>query len=327
MDDPQTIPSSPTPPDQSMRDGLIAAILAFLAGQDLLTLEEIRSALEREIDGAGAQALMALRERLAMDVGWSYYPRDPLAQRIHHLLADRFLEPESGMAGAEHLPSVTGRPVAFFANHLSYADANVVPVLLQRSGRGELADRLTAIAGPKIFANRQRRFSSLCFGTIKVPQSAGVSSEDAVLSAREVAKAARCSIDVARRRLAKGDALLLFGEGTRSRTCAMQPMLPGVARYLEVPGAWVLPVGLVGPESLFPVGDATIRPARVVMRLGAPIAAGALLEGAEGDRRLVMDAIGLAIAELLPSDYRGVYAVGGDFPAARQLLEVSRMAV
>src|SRR5207247_7290828 len=122
-------------------------------------------------------------------------------------------------------------------------------VLLERAGAGALAARLTAIAGPKVFTSRERRFSSLCFGTIKVAQSAGVSSGEALLNAREVARAARQAIDAASARLAAGDALLLFGEGTRSRTAAMQPMLAGVARYLSRPGTWVLPAALTGPES------------------------------------------------------------------------------
>ncbi len=310
-----------------MRDALIAGILAFLTGQDLLTLEDIRAALGREIDDAGPDALIALKERLTMDIGWAYYPRDPLAHRIHHLLADRFIQPDSRVSGTHHLATVMAVPVAIFANHLSYADANVVEVLLQRSGGAALANRLTAIAGPKVFTSRQRRFSSLCFGTVKVPQSTEVSSEEARLSAREVARAARRAIDVARARLGAGDALLLFGEGTRSRTGGMQPMLAAVARYLDVPGTWVLPVGLTGPETLFPVDDATIRPAAIEMRLGCPFRADALLARADGDRRLVMDAIGFAVAELLPAQYRGVYGCGDQFPEARDVLHDSRVAV
>ena len=38
---------------RSGRDALIEAILEFLADQELLTLQEIRIALEREIDSAG----------------------------------------------------------------------------------------------------------------------------------------------------------------------------------------------------------------------------------------------------------------------------------
>jgi hypothetical protein len=93
-------------------------------------------------------------------------------------------------------------------------------------------------------------------------------------------------------------------------------MLAGVARYLEVPGTRILPAGLTGPEALFPVDSATVHPARVTLRFGAPFDAAGLFAAASNDRRVVMDAIGLAIAELLPERYRGVYADAGAFPDA-----------
>jgi 1-acyl-sn-glycerol-3-phosphate acyltransferase len=304
----------------SGRDRLIDAVLDFLGGQDLLEANDIRLMLAREIDDAGPDALLALKARLAEDGGWEYYPRDPIAQRVHHSLARRFLAGDSELHGAEHLALVADGPVAMFANHLSYADANVIEVLLQRSGGTAFANRLTAIAGPKVFSSRARRFSSLCFGTIKVPQSAEVSSGEAALNAREVARAARRAIDVARERLRMGDVLLLFGEGTRSRRASMRPLLPGVARYLDVPGTWVVPVGLTGSETLFSIDDPLLRPARVVMAVGRPIRAEDLLAHANGDRRLVTDAIGLAIAELLPPSYRGAYGNVEDFSDAVAVL-------
>jgi 1-acyl-sn-glycerol-3-phosphate acyltransferase len=296
-----------TQPAAATRAQVIGGILNFLSGQDLLAIAEIRHALEREIDEAGSEAIVALRNRLTSEAGWGYYPPDPLARRIHHVLADRFLEAESQVLGSEHLQAIVSTPVAIFSNHLSYADANVIDVLLERSGAASLACRLTAVAGPKVFTSRERRFSSLCFGTIKVPQSAEVSSEEAVLNPRDVARAARQSIDAARARLRHGDALLLFGEGTRSRTGAMHAMLAGVARYLDAADAWVLPVGLTGSEALFPLGDATIHPSRPALRIGQPFRADALLARADGDRRLAMDVIGVAIAAVLPLSYRGVY--------------------
>jgi 1-acyl-sn-glycerol-3-phosphate acyltransferase len=310
-------------PMHTGRDALVGAILEFLADQDLLTRQEIRIALEREIDRAGPDALLALKTRLGDDNGWDYYPRDPLAQRIHYLLADRFLGNGSALRDAHYLDQLAGTPVVVVANHLSYADANVIEVLLQGASGADLANRLTALAGPKVFTSRERRFSSLCFGTVKVPQSAGVASEEAVLNERDVARAARRAIEVARGRLRDGDALLLFAEGTRSRTGAMQTMLAGAARYLDVPGTWVLPAGLTGPEELFPVETSSLCPAPVVLQLGRPIRAETLLARAGRDRRVIMDALGLAVAETLPTAYRGVYLHADDFPdAVRVLREV-----
>jgi 1-acyl-sn-glycerol-3-phosphate acyltransferase len=311
-------------PHRSTRDALIAAILAFIGSGQLLPIDDIRGALEREIDAAGPDALVALRARLSADDGWVYYPPDPLARRIHHLLADRFLEGGSTLVGGEHLDALGTGPLTLFAIHLSYADANVIEVLLQRAGAGALANRLTAIAGPKVFTSRERRFSSLCFGTIKVPQSAEVSSGEAQLHPREVARAARQAIDVAFSRLAAGDALLLFGEGTRSRTARMQPLLAGVARYLELAGTTVLPIGLTGPEALFPVDSATVHPTRIVARVGPPIDAASLLAHARGNRRVAVDAVGLAIAELLPPSYRGAYGDARAHSAAHDVLRRSK---
>ena len=310
--------------DPSGRDRLVDAILGFLAGQDLLDAPDVRAELEREIDAAGPDAVLDLKSRLETDHGWNYYPRDRLAHAIHHRLADRFLDHGSILCGANHLTGLIGAPIVCPANHLSYADANVIEILLHRAGAEEIASRLTALAGPKVFTSRDRRFSSLCFGTIKVPQSAEVSSGEAALNARDVAVAARRSIDVALERLRSGDVLLLFPEGTRSRTSAMQSMLPGVARYLTVPGTWVVPIGLTGTEHLFSVNDSRLQPARVIVQIGNPVLADTLRVHARADRSVMMNAIGLAIAELLPESYRGAYGDPDRYAEAARVLRQSR---
>jgi 1-acyl-sn-glycerol-3-phosphate acyltransferase len=316
--------TAPGRPEQVVRDAVIGGILGFLGHQDHRALTEIRVALESEIDAAGPDALLALRAHMTADYGWGYYPPDPLARRIHEALGGRFLDPASTLLDGHLLTPLADARVAFFSNHLSYADANVVQFLLHRGGAAALANRLTAIAGPKIFSSRERRFSSMCFGTVKVPQSVDVSSGEAVLSARDVARAARYAIDVARTRLDAGDALLLFGEGTRSRTASLQPMLAAVARYLEAPGIWIVPAGLLGPEKLFPIDDARVQRARAELRVGRPFPAATLVACAADDRRVVMDAIGLAIAEVLPATYRGVYSDPSGYREAAEALGAAR---
>jgi 1-acyl-sn-glycerol-3-phosphate acyltransferase len=290
------------------RTPLVDTIVRFLAHEGVADAREIRDCVEHAIDESGPGAIESLSARLSRTgADWAYYPCDPLARRIHHALAPRVLQPAPLVIGTHHLDAATDKPLVIFANHLSYSDANVVEVVLRNAGAGCLADRLTAIAGPKVYSNITRRFSSLCFGTIKVPQSSERSSEDAVMNPRDVARAARRAIQIAQERIALGEALLIFAEGSRSRTAQMQPFLPGTARYLEVHGTWVLPIGIAGTEKLFPIDGAALHAVPITMSVGRPMAASAVSARFRNNRRRVMDYIGHAVAELLPAEYRGVY--------------------
>ncbi len=291
------------------RPGLVAAITAFLANQE--HLDEIRASIEAELDEAGAEALADLNSRLSTaGADWTYNERDPLARRLHQRLAEHVLLPGSTLEAGEELTRLTGKPVVIVANHLSYADANLVEVLLHRAGGDAraISDRLTVIAGPKVYSSLKRRFSSLCFGTVKTPQSSAVSSEEAVMTSRDVARAARRSIDAAHERLFRGDVLLVFAEGTRSRTREMQQTLTAVTRYFDFPDVWLVPVGITGTEAMFPIGEDGLHPVRAVATIGRPLEARALHDEAGGDRRRMMDVVGARIAALLPQEYRGAYA-------------------
>ncbi|MEO5740764.1 MAG: lysophospholipid acyltransferase family protein [Vicinamibacterales bacterium] len=294
------------------REPLIDTIVRFLAHERVADAREVRECVERAIDESGPGAIDLLSGRLLKaGAEWAYYPHDPLARRIHHALASRVLQPEPVVRGIHHLDEVRNAPLVIFANHLSYSDANVVEVILRSAGASCVADRLTAIAGPKVYSNVTRRFSSLCFGTIKVPQSPERSTEDAVMNHRDVARAARRAIQISQERLTLGEALLIFAEGSRSRTAQMQQFLPGTARYLELPGTRVLPIGVSGTEKLFPIDGAALHPVPITMNIGRPMLASDLRDQFRRDRRMMMDCVGFAVADLLPLEYRGVYAYRG----------------
>ena len=291
------------------REPLVETIVRFLAHERASDSREIRACVERAIDESGPGAIDSLSARLLRaGTDWAYYPHDPLARRIHHALASQVLQPEPVVDGTHHLDAARDKPLVIFANHLSYSDANVVEVLLRNVGACCLADRLTAIAGPKVYSDLTRRFSSLCFGTIKVPQSSERSTEDAVMNPREVARAARRAIEIAQERLSLGEALLIFAEGSRSRTAQMQPFLSGTARYLDARDTWVLPIGITGTEKLFPIDGAALHRVPITMNIGRPVPASYLRDQYGRDRKSMMESIGHAVAELLPQAYRGVYA-------------------
>jgi 1-acyl-sn-glycerol-3-phosphate acyltransferase len=293
------------------KDALLGPIVRY-AGDRPEARERLRSELDALLEQQGPEALDQLVTRiLTTGADFTYYPKDPLACLIHSRVADLAVTRDSGLLDVENLSALSGRPTVFLSNHLSYSDANLLAVLLERAGYADIAGRLTVIAGPKVYSDPLRRFASLCFGTIKTPQSTARSSEEAVMSAREVARLARETIEMADRRLRAGDALLLFVEGTRSRTASMQRALPAVARYLEYPDALLVPLAVTGSEKFVPIGEERLTPTRVTFRVGRPAPGPSLSERCEGNRRLMMDAVGFAIARLLPAEYRGTYSEGG----------------
>jgi 1-acyl-sn-glycerol-3-phosphate acyltransferase len=288
---------------------LADAIIKFVATKSSVPESRVRSLIERIVDEAGPEAVDRLHARLGQPAeAWGYYEREPLAQRVHHQLAPIVLQERPVVSGAAHLDAIRGRAAIIVANHLSYSDANVIEYLLHQCGHGDVADRLAVIAGPKIYSDLSRRFSSLCFGTIKSPQNESVSSGEAAMSAREVAIAARETLATAKARLAIGDALLVFAEGTRSRSGGMQPFLPGVSRYFEDDEVLVVPIGITGTEDMWAIGETRLGSARISMTVGEPMTVRAIKAAVGNDRRAFVDAIGRDVAALLPAPYRGVYA-------------------
>src|SRR5258708_12159625 len=108
----------PRTPAECGRDPLVAAITAFLARDHAPALGEIRESLQREIDDAGPEALTGLGDRLSQaGTDWSYYPSDPLARRIHRLLARRALQQPPAPPRIHPLAPAPRQPAAILAHH------------------------------------------------------------------------------------------------------------------------------------------------------------------------------------------------------------------
>jgi 1-acyl-sn-glycerol-3-phosphate acyltransferase len=296
--------------------GRISALLVEWGAGEGANLE--RRVAEALADVHDAE-LEAFGERLATTGHtWGYHPFDPVCRRISRLVHTLVLRPGSGLEASNALTFARSHPVFFVANHLSYIDANVIDALLVAGGFADVADKATVLAGPKVFAAPIRRLASLCFGTIKMPQSQSTASGEAVMPRREVARLALETLASVAERRAKGDHLLVFIEGTRSRTGAMARVLPAAARYFEPAGTQIVPLGLSGSEKLMPLETDTVVPTEVHLRVGRVIDAGELFARAGCKRPIVADALGFLIADLLPPEYRGEYAdVAPGLEAAR----------
>jgi len=93
--------------------------MAFLSGPGETAPAGVRRVLDAEVRRARHEGLVALGRSLeTAGTEWTYHPADPLARRIHHVLADELLAPGSCLEGVGHLAALEARPVVIIANHL-----------------------------------------------------------------------------------------------------------------------------------------------------------------------------------------------------------------
>ena len=203
--------------------------------------------------------------------------------------------------GAENVPAKGGAILA--ANHLSFADWVFMPLALDR--------RITFVAKSDYFTGEgvkgwaQRRFFA---GTGQVPidRSGGRASEGALRAGMKV--------------LARGDLFGIFPEGTRSHDGRLYKGRTGVARMAleaEVP---VIPVAVIGTDTIAPPGKLLSKVMSPTIRFGTPLDF-SRYEGMSGDRfilRSVTDEIMYAIMELSGQEYVDVYAPTAKELAAKQ---------
>ncbi|WP_199443341.1 lysophospholipid acyltransferase family protein [Umezawaea beigongshangensis] len=154
--------------------------------------------------------------------------------------------------GLENVPAEGA--VILAPNHLSFVDSVVIPMVVQR--------RVAFLAKAEYFEGTGLRgalsrwyFTSL--GHVPVRRGEG--------------RAARDSLDAAGRILARGEAFVIYPEGTRSLDGMLHRGRTGVARMALESGAPVVPVGLIGTDALLPVGRRVPRRCRVTVRFGKPM--------------------------------------------------------
>lgn len=81
----------------------------------------------------------------------------------------------------------------------------------------------------------------------------------------------RESMTLAEAVLRRGNALVLFPEGTRKEGLSVEPLHDGAMFVAARTGATVVPVGIGGSERAMPLGARIPRPAKICIVIGAPI--------------------------------------------------------
>jgi 1-acyl-sn-glycerol-3-phosphate acyltransferase len=145
--------------------------------------------------------------------------------------------------GREHIPA--DGPVIFAANHRSFLDPFVIACMSRRP--------LYYVAKKELFAKPLTAWFLNSLGAFPIDR--GAADEDAMGTARQI--------------LERGDAVLIFPEGTRIRPGGLGAPKRGVGRLALETGAPVIPVAVIGTEEIRKKWR--IRPHKVSIRAGAPL--------------------------------------------------------
>ena len=145
--------------------------------------------------------------------------------------------------GREHIPA--RGPVIFASNHRSFLDPFVIAVMARR---------------PIYFVAKKEIFD--------IPVAGRILS---VLGAFPIDRGSsdHGALDTAKAILARGDAVLIFPEGTRTRPGALGRAKRGVGRLALETGAPVVPIAVIGTESVR--RGWRFRPHKVRIRAGRPV--------------------------------------------------------
>jgi glycerol-3-phosphate dehydrogenase (NAD(P)+) len=145
--------------------------------------------------------------------------------------------------GREHLPR--SGPLLLASNHRSFLDPFVIGTLVRRP--------VYYMAKRELFEKRWQAVLLNALGAFPVDRGAGDSD----------------AMDTARAILARGDCVVVFPEGTRMRPGPLGQPRRGVGRLALETGAPVVPVAVIGSDTVR--RGWRIRPRKVRLRVGRPL--------------------------------------------------------
>ncbi|HUE74411.1 MAG TPA: lysophospholipid acyltransferase family protein [Pirellulaceae bacterium] len=151
------------------------------------------------------------------------------------------------VAGRENWPESGGALVC--ANHQSYLDPPLVGLTCPR--------RLTYLGRQTLFGNKLLAPIITFLDTIPIDREGG----------------GLAGLKETLRRLKRGDMVLIFPEGTRTRNGALQSLKPGFCAVARRSGVPLVPVALDGAYDAWPRTSPLPRGGRLAVVIGKPISA------------------------------------------------------
>ncbi len=195
------------------------------------------------------------------------------------------------IVGSDYLQDID-KPTIFVCNHLSNSDGLVLSKVLKDIDP-------TFVAGVKLSSNS---LTSIGLNVVKTtsikPNSADTEGLKNIISL-----------------VKKGESILIFPEGTRSRTESLMEAKKGIILIAKMTGVPIVPIGIYGTEKLLPINKDSDMSAEKFEYADVNINIGkqfVLIKKEKGQDRkdyaeFTTNYIMKKIAELLPESYRGVY--------------------
>jgi 1-acyl-sn-glycerol-3-phosphate acyltransferase len=193
--------------------------------------------------------------------------------------------------GLDNIPN--SGPAILASNHLAVADSFFKCLVVRR--------RITFLAKAEYFTGTGLKgWFTRWFYTV-----AGQVPID-----RTSADTAQNALDTAKRLLGQGKLMCLYPEGTRSPDGRLYKGKTGLARMALETGVPVIPVAMIGTDSVNPPGSKMWRFGSVSIRVGKPLDF-SRFEGLAGNRfieRAVIDEVMYELMQLSGQEYVDLYA-------------------